>query len=137
MTLQNAYKLIREPAVINAMQIIAYILSAVCGLIAAFGNLPFLDSIGPILLTAVGVVLALGSIVGAFAVLTGHWWLERVALLIVGTAWVCTLPAVFDYAFNEAKTGTIWLIVALMISTISDIFKRYRRIDWAYLDPGN
>jgi len=127
---------IREPRAINAAQFLAYIMAGCAGLLAAAGGVPTLltGTIGPVMSVAVGSVLGLGGAVGALAVLTGHWWAERVALLIVGTGWVMLLPASLYYA-SLGKSSAVWLIVALVITAIADIFKRYRRIDWAYLDP--
>jgi uncharacterized membrane protein YhhN len=68
-------------------------------------------------------------------VLLGNWWLERVALLITGLGWVLLLPATLTFALQGRGTGTIWIIVALIFTAIGDVFKRYQRIRWAYLDP--
>jgi hypothetical protein len=127
----------REPAIINAAQVITNTLAAAAGLLAAIGASPNLitGQIGPILAVGVGAILIFGGVLGAITVLLGMWWLERVALLIVGLGWVCLLPATLTFAFQGRGTGTIWIIVALIFAAIGDVFKRYRRIDWAYLDP--
>lgn len=128
---------LREPAAINAAQVIAYVMAGAAGLLAASGGIPNILTltIGPVLSVAVGAVLVVGGIIGAAAVLTGHWWLERVALLITGLGWVLLLPASLFFAFSGRGTSAIWLVVALVITALSDVFKRYKRIDWAYLDP--
>jgi hypothetical protein len=107
------------------------------GLLAAVGSAPvFLTgSIGPLLSVLVGGVLVVGGIVGAVAVVAGHWWLERVALLVVGLGWVMLLPAALFFAVAGRGSSGIWLVVALVITALSDVFKRYKRVDWAYLDP--
>jgi hypothetical protein len=83
---------------------------------------------------AVGAFLVVGGALGAAAVLSGHWWLERVALMVVGLGWVMVLPAALAFAWS-GRSSAVWLVVALVITALSDIFKRFRRIDWAYLDP--
>jgi hypothetical protein len=127
----------REPAVINAAQIIGNILAAFCGVMAMTGGFPTLitGQIGPVLSVAVGGVLVAGGVLGSITVAIGMWWLERVALLIVGLGWVLLMPATLTFAFNGRATGSIWLVVALLVAALCDVFKRYRRIDWAYLDP--
>jgi hypothetical protein len=53
----------------------------------------------------------------------------------VGLGWVLLLPAALFFALAGRGSSGIWLVVALVITALSDVFKRYRRIDWAYLDP--
>jgi hypothetical protein len=129
---------LREPSAINAAQIIAYLIAAGSGLMAVIGAvLPqFMTStIGPTVITAVGATLILGGIIGALSVARGLWWLERIALLIVGFGWAMLLPPAIFYAATRPQTSAIWLVVALVVTALCDVFKRYRRIDWAYLDP--
>jgi hypothetical protein len=127
----------REPAVINAAQIVGNLLAAFCGIMAMAGGFPTIvtGQIGPVLSVWVGAVLAAGGILGAVTVAMGVWWLERVALLITGLGWVLLLPATLSFAMAGRSTGGIWLVAALLVAAIADVFKRYRRIDWAYLDP--
>jgi hypothetical protein len=126
----------REPAVINAAQVATNVAAAAAGLLAAVGGSPTLitGQIGPVLSVGVGGVLLLGGVLGTVTVLVGNWWLERVALLIVGLGWVLLLPASLAYAMSGRSSG-VWLVVALIFAALGDVFKRYRRIDWAYLDP--
>jgi hypothetical protein len=128
----------REPKAINAAQVITNFMAATSGFLAAFGGIPNIvtGQIGPVLSVVVGTILVVGGIMGGFAVLFGNWWLERVALLVVGLGWVLLLPACISFAFSgKATSYTIWLIVALLFAALGDIFKRYLRIQWAYLDP--
>jgi hypothetical protein len=128
----------KEPAFINFIQFLGYVLAGIAGFLAMIGGLPNLVTaqIGPVLSVAVGIVLVLGCILGSVAVATGHWWLERVALMVTGLGWVLLLVPTLFFAFRgTATSSTIWLILALEIRVIFDEIKRYRRIDWAYLDP--
>jgi hypothetical protein len=130
--------LFREPKAINAAQFVTYAAAAISGAVAAWGGLPIIvtGQIGPILAASVGSVLLIGGVLGAFAVLFGNWWLERVALLITGVGWLMLMPATFSFAFSgKASSYTIWLIIALLFAALGDIVKRYLRIQWAYLDP--
>ena len=128
---------LHEPAAINAAQFLANLAAAGSGLLAILGGMPNLVNaqIGPVMSVVVGSILLVGGTIGALAVSTGMWWLERISLLIVAVGWVSLLPAAISFAGRPQSTGTIWLIVALLAVALSDIFKRYRRIDWAYLDP--
>jgi hypothetical protein len=129
--------ILHEPAAINAAQFLANVAAAGSGLLAMLGGMPnvLTAQIGPVLAVLVGSILLIGGTLGALAVVTGAWWLERISLLIVAVGWVSLLPAAISFANRPQSTGTIWLIVALLFVALSDIFKRYRRIDWAYLDP--
>lgn len=126
--------LFREPAVINGAQIIGNLAAAFTGALAAIGGFPVLvtGTIGPVLAVGVGCVLFIGGILGAATVLTGTWWLERVALLIMGLGWALLLPACL---FAVMRNSAVWLVVALILTALGDVVKRYKRIEWAYLDP--
>jgi hypothetical protein len=128
----------REPKAINGAQVVTNFVAAIAGALAASGGLSAIvtGQIGPMLALVVGSILVIGGLTGAIAVLLGYWWLERVALLITGLGWVLLLPATLSYAFSGRPTSAaIWLIVALLFAALGDIFKRYLRIHWAYLDP--
>lgn len=134
---QKAVKLISEPRGINVAQIILYAVAALCGLAAAVGALEpvfMTSSVGPPLIIAVGSILTAGGITGSFAVIAGMWWLERIALIVTGLGWFLLLPAALFFAATSEKSA-IWLVVGLVVVVLCDAYKRYRRIDWAYLDP--
>jgi len=128
---------LHEPAAINAAQFLANAAAAAAGLLAVLGGMPALltAQIGPLMAVAVGAILLVGGTLGAVAVATGAWWLERLSLLIIAVGWVAVLPAALSFATTPKSSGSIWLVVALLFVALADIFKRYRRIDWAYLDP--
>lgn len=128
----------REPKAINGAQVVTNIIAAIAGALACTGSLGVIvtGQIGPILAVIVGTILVVGGVLGAVSVLFGNWWLERVALLITGLGWVLLLPATLSYAYTgRPHHAGIWLIVALLFAALGDIFKRYLRIQWAYLDP--
>lgn len=124
----------REPALLSAAQVVGNLAAAGAGLLAALGGLPVLvtGTIGPVLAVGVGSVLVVGGVLGAFTVLFGMWWLERVALLVIGLGWVLLLPASL---VATGRNSAVWLVVALILTAVGDVFKRYKRIHWAYLDP--
>lgn len=128
---------LHEPAAINAAQLLANVAAASSGLLAVMGGMPTLltNQIGAVMAVAVGSILLVGGTMGAVAVATGAWWLERIALLIVAVGWVAVMPAAVSFATSGRSSGSVWLVVALLVVALTDIFKRYRRIDWAYLDP--
>ena len=109
MSIHQAMKLIREPRAINFAQFLAYTITAATGVLAALGGVPSVinGTIGPVLAVIVGTLLAFGGAVGAFAVATGHWWLERIALMITGLGWVTLLPAALFFAFTPGRSSSI------------------------------
>jgi hypothetical protein len=133
---RTARVLLREPAIINGAQVAGNLAAATAGLLAAIGAFPTLitGQIGPVLSVGVGSVLVVGGLLGSVTVVLGMWWLERVALLVTGLGWLLLLPASLAFALSGRGTG-VWLVVALIFTALGDVFKRYRRIDWAYLDP--
>jgi hypothetical protein len=129
---------IREPWFINLLQVIGYGLGIACGLLAALGGIPNIVTfqLGPFLAVTVGTVLTLAGILGSYSLVRGYWGLEQVALWGFGIGYVALLIPTFAYAVNPGRsTSTIWLIVALEIQAILATMIRYRRVDWAYLDP--
>jgi len=137
MSLERAITLIKEPWQINLAQIIQYAVASVAGILAAIGaaSPTFMSStIGPVLIIVVGSILAGGGAIGTFAVIRGMWVIERIALIIIGIGWFALLPAASIYAITK-QSPAIWLVFILLIWALADTFKRYRRIDWAYLDP--
>lgn len=137
MSIHQAMKLIREPRAINIAQVIQYAIAAGAGLMAALGvaSPQFMAAtIGPVVITAVGCTLMLGGVLGAVSVITGLWWLERIALIVVFVGFLMLLPPAVFYAIS-GRSPAIWLVMALVVWALCDVFKRYRRIDWAYLDP--
>jgi hypothetical protein len=131
-------RFVREPAFINSLQIVGYAIAATAGMLASLGGLPNIinGQIGPVLSVIVGAILVLGGFVGAWAVISGQWGLERIALWITGLGYMALFVPTLFFAFTPGRTtSTIWLIVALEAAAIIDNMKRYRRIDWAYLDP--
>lgn len=122
-----------EPAVITALQIGSYLAFGLVGSLVIFGSLPYisLSMVAPWVALFVGVVLALGAVIGAVSCLKGVWWLERVALLLSALGWLLLVPSVMT-----ATDGLLRTFILLLVSiAVFDICKRYRRIDWAYLDP--
>jgi hypothetical protein len=128
----------KEPAFINALQALGYLLAVVCGLLAALGGIPTIITfqLGAVLSVIVGSMLVFGGSLGFFAVFKGLWWVERVVLWIIGLGYVALILPTLEYAIQgKASNSTIWLIAALEFASLIDCVKRYRRIDWAYLDP--
>jgi len=128
-----------EPWFQNFLQTLGYALAVICGLLAALGGIPNIitGQIGPVMSVLVGCLLILGGMIGAYSVYRGIWGVERIALWITGIGYAALLVPTLAFAIIPGKsvTSTIWLIVALEVAAIIDNMKRYRRIDWAYLDP--
>lgn len=127
----------RDPAFINFVQFVMYTMVAFCGLLAASGSLGTIMAmqIGDTMSLFVGGLLIIAGTIGACAVFTAHWWLERIGIRIFWLGLFLLMVVTLGYAFTAAKSPTIWLIFALEILALGDAIKRYRRIDWAYLNP--
>lgn len=123
-----------EPRWITGLQVLSYIVAAAAGALVVAGAFPYLfrGVLSPLIAASVGVVLGVGALIGVGACWGGVWWLERVALLLVGLGWLLLVPSV-------VSVGMWWLlklfILLLLAGLLLDVCKRYRRIDWAYLDP--
>lgn len=135
--MSRLFSWVHEPWAINAAQIFQFALSMFFGFMAAMGAATpqfIANTIGRGLITTVGVLWIIGGALGTYAVARGLWGVERIALWITGLAFVMLLPAATYYSFT-GKSPAIWIVLGLIMWAILDIFKRYRRIDWAYLDP--
>lgn len=123
-----------EPRWITALQILTYVAAGAAGTLVVVAAFPYLfrGVLSPWLAFAVGAVLAVGGVVGAVSCLRGTWWLERVALLLVGLGWVLLVPSVAAASLHPLVRTFIFLLIVV---AVVDCAKRYRRIDWAYLDP--
>lgn len=124
-----------EPAMITALQVGSYLASGAAGALVVLGALPyiFIGAVSPWVAFVVGLIQLIGSAIGAVSCYKGVWWLERVALLLVGLGWILMVPSVI--AVDDLPDLVKTFIILLIAVAIFDIGKRYRRIDWAYLDP--
>ncbi|QOI67666.1 membrane protein [Arthrobacter phage Orcanus] len=125
---------IAEPSAITALQILSHFTAASAGGLVIMGAFPYLfrGIISPVMAFGVGLILAVGGAIGVASCWRGVWWLERVALMLVGLGWVLLVPSVLAIHL----TGLVKSFLLLMLAVaVFDVAKRYRRIDWAYLDP--
>ena len=123
-----------EPRWITGLQIVSHALAAAAGVLVVVGAFPFLfyGVLPPWGAVLVGLVLAVGGSLGVVSCMRGTWWLERVALMLVGLGWVLLVPSVLAvHLWPLVKAFMLFLLAVAVI----DCAKRYRRIDWAYLDP--
>lgn len=127
----------RAPALVSFAQVLTDIIVLIAGVLTFTGSIIYLNrgDFGPVFGVVLGTLLILGGVVGIVTVMTGVWWLERVALLVTGLGWVMFLPATIAFALQPGGSAVRWLIFLMFVTAILDIVKRYRRIDWAYLDP--
>ena len=123
-----------EPRWITGLQMLSYLLAGAAGALVIVGALPFLfwGVLPPWGAFLVGLVLAIGGAIGIASCLRGVWWLERIALQMVGLGWVLLVPSVLSVHLWPLVKAFILLLLAI---AVIDCAKRYRRIDWAYLYP--
>lgn len=128
------WRRLEEPAVLTLAQILTYAVAVAAGSLLVGLVPPMLSGvIGAEITASVGGLLAAGGVVGALSCYWGVWWLERIALYLVGLGWVLLSPAVIGSSLLSLHGK--WLVILLLVLAVFDTFKRYRRIDWAYLDP--
>lgn len=121
------------PAWVTVGQMMTYVVAAAAGVVAIVaGPQVLVGQVGWFLVLSLGVVLVTGGVTGFVSCLRGWWWLERVAVGLCALGWSMQLPSILT---AELRPGTRWLFVLLIAAMLLDYFKRYRRIDWAYLDP--
>lgn len=125
---------LEEPSWITGFQLVSHALACAAGILVVAGAFPFLfwGVLSPWGSALVGLVLAVGGALGVGACIGGTWWLERVALLLVALGWVLLVPSVLAVDMWPLVKAFILLLLAV---AVIDVCKRYRRIDWAYLDP--
>ncbi|QOP64919.1 hypothetical protein SEA_BRYNNIE_21 [Arthrobacter phage Brynnie] len=123
-----------EPSMITGLQVLSHFTAAAAGGLVILGAFPYLfrGILPPFMAAGVGAVLAIGGLIGVVSCWRGTWWLERVALMLVGLGWILLIPSVVEVGVP----GVIRLFMLLLLAgLVFDVAKRYRRIDWAYLDP--
>lgn len=86
-TLKSLWLRVQEPRALSAIYFFAYLAIGVLGL-AVVVDPPrsIQSSIGHILMTAWGMTLLAGGLIGSVSVLPGIWWLERAAAIFCMTA---------------------------------------------------
>lgn len=82
----NAFLLIAEPRVVRLIQFAIYMCMIFAGIVILTAPPWSLrETLGTFLVIVLGSFITLGATLGALAVLPGIWWLERVAILSLGT----------------------------------------------------
>ena len=120
---------IAEPRVLRILQFFIYVGMTIAGV--TFLSQPptlFENIAGPILVHVFGAFIASGSILGAFAVLPGIWWLERVAILLLGTG--LAMYIVFVVTLGSSIIGIVMSIAFLLT-----FVQRWTEIKGAQLAP--
>lgn len=125
----NLFMRIAEPRIFRLLQFGIY----VCLLIAGLGVLIYpphniVEVLGPNLVYVLGSFVTLGSALGAFSVLPGIWWLERVGLLALGTGMLM-------YVVIQVSLGVSILGLILCIAFILTFIQRWTEIRGAALAP--
>lgn len=120
---------IAEPRVFRLLQFGIYILLGIAGIGVLIDTPDSIQNVlGNFLIYVFGGFVALGAILGAFAVLPGIWWLERVALLALGTG-------VAMYVVITISLGVSIVGLAVYIAFILSFIQRWTEIRGANLAP--
>jgi hypothetical protein len=118
----QGFLLIAEPRVLRTIQFLIYMcMIASGGTVLADRPASFEDVLGGGLVVMLGGFIALGGLLGAFAILPGIWWLEKAALASLMSGLV--LYAIIVVVLGISATG-FWIGVAFALSFL----QRYREI---------
>lgn len=125
----NLFMKIAEPRIFRLLQFGVYILLSVAGIGVLFDTPDSIQEVlGNFLIYIFGGFVAVGSILGAFAVLPGIWWLERVALLALGTG-------VLMYVVITISLGVSIVGLTVYIAFILTFIQRWTEIRGSALAP--
>lgn len=120
---------IAEPRVTRLLQFGIYI----CMMIAGYGVIvhpptTFESLVGTNLVFIFGMFIALGSLMGAVAVLPGIWWLERVGIISLVTA--MAMYSVFVISLGASLIG-----IAVPVAFALSFVQRWQEIRKYQLAP--
>jgi len=120
---------IAEPRVLRVLQFGVYICLIVAGG-GVLANPPtsFENVIGLSLVYVFGGFLIIGAMLGAFAVLPGIWWLERVGILVIVTGLLMYIVMVVSLQSSSVGIG-------VSIAFILNFMQRWSEIKGAQLAP--
>lgn len=120
---------IAEPRGLRIMQFIVYAFIFVSG-IGVITDPPesFKSTIGLSLVYVLASFLTVGPLFGMIAVLPGIWWLERVALIAMGTG-------VSMYLVMIISMGSSLVVIGICSAFIMTFIQRWYEIEGSQLAP--
>lgn len=132
----SAWKLLHQPRSITAFHMLAYLVVGLGG-VTALLNPPnsIQGELGPFLAYAWALGLTFGGLLGLISVPRGLWWIERPALIILGTGAVFYLITVLALQLSSTQGGNRYPQAAILIYVLCHIAIRWLRIRYAALDP--
>lgn len=108
---------IEEPRLIRVLQFVLYVtMATIGGLYLQHPPESYEGVLGLTLAYIFGGLILLGGVLGAFAVLPGIWWLERLAVISLCTGLSIFFVVALSLAASPIAIGVTWaLIVSLTI----------------------
>lgn len=125
----SAFLMIAEPRVVRLVQFAIYAFMVAAG-VFILTDPPFSlrDVLGPFLVGVLGMFVTVGAVFGVVAVLPGIWWLERAAILALGTG-------VAMYAVAVLALGAPWVAFLIAIAFVLNLVQRWMEIRRFQLAP--
>lgn len=106
---------IEEPRLVRVFQFVVYSALALSGFFFVFAApQPYTGVLGPILVGIFSTLVLLGGLAGAFAVLPGLWWVERLAIISLITGLSIFNVVALSIGSTLATVGLSWALVATL-----------------------
>lgn len=123
---------LHQPRWVTALHLAAYTATAAVGLVLLTLPGAVTHSLGWWGTVGAGAAVTLAASTAAASCTSGVWWLERVAILTMTTAYVALLPILW----SSGLATTIRVLITLQAAALIALhLARYHLIAWAYLDP--
>lgn len=107
---------IEEPRIIRIFHFLLYMALTVTG--AGYLANPhdtYQGVLGDILATTLGCLVVLGGLLGAFAVLPGIWWVERLGVISLCTGLAIYLVVTLSIQASPFNIGLAWAVIVALI----------------------
>lgn len=125
----QGFMLIAEPRMVRVMQFGIYLCMVTAGVfILTAPPWSLRDVLGQFLVIVLGAFITIGAAFGLVAVLPGIWWLERVAILALGTGLAM-------YAVAILAQGAPWTAFAIGVGLTLSLVQRWMEIRKFQLAP--
>lgn len=131
---RSVWSLLHEPRVITALMLAGY-LTVLAGGTLSWAHPPgtIKSELGPYVTGLWCGLFILGGALGAVSCPAGRWWLERPALVAVGTGF--TMYGATVATLQVTSPGSRWMQLATVLFALLSVVARWHRIRWAALDP--
>lgn len=107
---------IEEPRVVRLLHFVIYVSMAIIGSVYLSNPPhPYEGVLGQILAIILGALVLLGGLLGAFAVLPGIWWVERLGVISLMTGLTMYLVVTLSVQASPINVGLAWAVIVSLI----------------------